>query len=106
MIKKAIFLLGIFISFVFAENVYAHRLNIHAYAKDGIVHVDAYYSARAKCKTCRVEVFEAVSGKKVIEGVTDSNGIFSFKIKEDISLKIIINDRMGHRTEYLLNNKD
>lgn len=103
MIKKTIFLVVIFIFFVFKEDVYAHRLNVYAYAKDGIVHVDAYYSGRAKCKNCRVEVFEAVGGEKVIEGITDSNGMFSFKIKEAVSLKIIINDKMGHRAEYLFN---
>jgi nickel transport protein len=106
MIKKAIFLLVIFILLVFAGNVYAHRLNVYAYAKDGIVHVDSYYSGKAKCKTCRVEVFDRVTGKKIAEGATDSNGMFLFKIKEIISLKIVINDRMGHRAEYLLDSKE
>jgi len=101
-----LFLILFLISAIFASTAYAHRLNIHAYVKDGAIYVESYYSTNAKCRNCIVEVFEGESRKKIIEGATDENGMFSFKVKTASPLRIIVNDRMGHRSVYNMDIKE
>lgn len=115
---RIIMILVIGLSALWPASAYAHRLNLFAVVKDGEVRVESYYSGGARCKGCRVEVFNAESGMKVKDGLTDETGIFSFKIvrasslyhqkSETLggSLRIVVNDRMGHRDEYLLKNED
>jgi nickel transport protein len=96
-LKKILLFTFLFI-FLPVFSTYAHRLNIFAEIKDQDVIVSSYYSGSAKCKDCRVEIYS--DGRKIEEGKTDENGIFQFKLKLPVSLKIVVSDRMGHRAEY------
>lgn len=91
---------------VFATFAYAHRLNIFTKVDKGVVYIETYYSGGAKCKKCKVEVFDAIHGKKIVDDLTDDSGIYSLKLEKPLSIKIVVKDRMGHREEYLLKEKD
>ena len=89
-------------AFCIITNAYAHRVNIYAYAENGMVHSKSYFSDGKKCKNCVLEVFDKKSGTKLLEGKTDEEGRFSFKIPKATSLKLALRDGKGHRAEFTL----
>lgn len=98
-------LLWILLFFSLSVNLaYAHRLNVLVEVDGLEIKVSSYYSKKAKCKDCKVEVFS--EGQKIKEGRTDENGIFFFTIESPKSIKIVISDRMGHRAEYKIDKKE
>jgi nickel transport protein len=48
-----------------------------------------------------VEVFDP-DGKKLLEGQTDEEGAFSFKIPQKTDLRIVLEATMGHRAEFTM----
>ena len=81
---------------------YAHKVNIFAYAEDGMIHSESYFVDRAKCKNSPIEVFDGKEGTRLLEGKTDENGNFSFKIPKVTSLRLVLHASMGHQNEYTL----
>ncbi|MEW6214959.1 MAG: hypothetical protein AB1478_07145 [Nitrospirota bacterium] len=89
-------------AFCIITNAYAHKVNIYAYAENGMVHSDSYFVDGTKCKNSIVEVFDEKSGTKLLEGKTDEDGKFSFKIPKTTPLKLVLHASMGHQAEYTL----
>jgi hypothetical protein len=90
--------------FLSANLAYAHRLNVVAEVHGLEIKISSYYSAGAKCKDCRVEIFS--DNQKIKEGRTDEKGMFFFKTDSPKSIKIVISDRMGHRKEYEIDKRE
>jgi nickel transport protein len=82
--------------------VYAHKVSIYAYTENGMVHSESYFVDGSKCKNSVVEVFDGKDGAKLLEGKTDENGKFSFKIPKTTSLKLVLHASMGHQADYTL----
>ncbi|MGB9716371.1 MAG: hypothetical protein ACPL1G_08205 [Thermodesulfovibrionales bacterium] len=82
--------------------VYAHKVNIYAYAEDGMVHSESYFVDGSKCKNSVLEVFDEKDKTKLLEGKTDEEGKFSFKIPKATSLKLVLHASMGHQAEFIL----
>lgn len=82
------------------RNAYAHKVNIFAYAENGKIYAEGYFIDGSKCKNSLIEVFDEKSGKKLLEGYTNENGQFSFKIPSITSIKIVLNASMGHKSEF------
>ncbi len=88
---------------------WAHKVNVFAYVEGDTVVVEGYFSGNVKAQDSPVEVF-ASDGKKILEGKTDSKGMYSFKladlppIKGDI--KIVLDAGMGHRADFTLSMSD
>ncbi|MDO8723512.1 MAG: hypothetical protein Q7J31_14985 [Syntrophales bacterium] len=80
----------------------AHRVNIHAYAGDGMVHSESYFVDGTKCKNSPIKVFNEKTGTGLLEGRTDENGKFSFKIPQITSLRLVLPAGMGHHNEYTI----
>ncbi len=89
-----------------ASNVYAHKVSIYAYAEDGMVFSEGYFADGSRSRNSRVEVVEAETGKKLLEGTTDDNGRFSFKIPGVASLRLILHAGMGHQNDYTLSREE
>jgi nickel transport protein len=87
---------------LFASFVYAHKVNIYAYAEDGMVHSESYFVDGTKCKNSVLEVFDVRNGTKLLEGKTDEEGKFSFKIPKATSLRLVLHASMGHQAEFTL----
>ena len=95
-------LLFTFCCLIFVFNADAHKVNIYAYAEDGTVYSESYFVDGTKCKNSLLEVFDKKDGTKLIEGKTDEEGKFSFKIPKATSLKLVLHASMGHQAEFTL----
>ena len=81
-------------------SVFAHKVNIFAYVEGDKVYTESYFNDGKKCIDSKIEVFDN-QGNKLLEGLTDKEGEFSFEVpSEDGDLKIVLTVSMGHRAEY------
>jgi len=83
-------------------SVFAHKVNIFAYLEGDKVYTESYFNDGKKCINSKIEVFDN-QGNKLLEGLTDEEGMFSFKVPpEDVidgDLKVVLTASMGHRAE-------
>ena len=94
--------IGLILALLIGSNALAHKVNVFAYAEDGMVHTESYFSDGRKVMDSTVEVFDAKNNKLLLTGRTDKNGEFSFKIPQATGLRIVLTASMGHKNEYLL----
>jgi len=97
------FPLWVFVVFasVFPSTALAHNVNVFAYVEGDTVVTESYFSDGRKCRDCTIEVFDG-SGKKFLDGKTDTEGQFSFDIPAKADLVIRLTASMGHMAEYTL----
>jgi len=80
--------------------VFAHKVNIFAFVEGDKVYTESYFNDGKKCIDSKIEVFDN-QGNKLLEGLTDEEGAFSFEIPPgDGDLKIVLTASMGHQAEY------
>ena len=106
--KKKLYLILIFIFLIIIMiniSAFAHKVNIFAYVEEGKIYTESYFNDGKKCVESKIEVFDN-QGNKLLEGLTDEEGMFSFKIPpEDViggDLKLVLTASMGHRAEYII----
>jgi nickel transport protein len=87
---------------LFVSFANAHKVNIYAYAEDGMVYSESYFVDGTKCKNSVLEVFDGRDGTKLLEGKTDEEGKFSFKIPKVTSLKLVLHASMGHQADFTI----
>ena len=81
-------------------SVFAHKVNVFAYVEGEKIYTESYFNDGKKCIYSKIEVFDN-QGNKLLEGLTDKEGEFSFEVpSEDGDLKIVLTASMGHRAEY------
>jgi len=96
--KKKLYLIIIMINI----SAFAHKVNIFAYVEEGKIYTESYFSDGKKCIESKIEVFDN-QGNKLLEGLTDKEGAFSFEIPPgDGDLKLVLTASMGHRAEYII----
>ncbi len=93
--------LGMVAFVVFPGRATAHRVYIYAWVEGNKVHTESYFSSGAKVRHGRIVVF-GQKGEKLIEGVTDKEGRFSFPLPKQDRIRIVLDAAMGHRAEYVL----
>jgi nickel transport protein len=102
-LKNVGFLAGLMVIFLgIAVPAMAHKVNIFAYVEKGMVFTESYFPDGKKVEEGSVEVLDG-SGKKLLEGKTDREGLFSFPLpakKEDLT--IVLNASMGHKNSFVL----
>ncbi len=79
----------------------AHKVSIFAYAEDGKIYTESYFSDGKPAINGKVLVFDSQK-QKVMEGVTDKEGLFNFDIPKVDDLEIVINASMGHKDSFKL----
>lgn len=84
-----------------ASVVFAHKVNIFAYQEADTVYTESYFSDGTKVKDGIVEVYDR-QGTKLLEGKTDENGEFDFKLLKKDDLKIVLLTSLGHKNSYTL----
>jgi nickel transport protein len=97
-----IFLIASIIMVSISSIALAHKVNLFAYAEDGMVYTESYFSDGKKVVNSTIEVFDAENNKLLLTGKTDDNGEFSFRIPQATGLRIVLTASMGHKNEYLL----
>jgi len=102
-LKNVGFLAGLMVIFLgIAVPAMAHKVNIFAYVEKGMVFTESYFPDGKKVEGGSVEVLDG-SGKKLLEGKTDKEGLFSFPLpakKQDLT--IVLNASMGHKNSFIL----
>ena len=83
----------------------AHKVYLFAWAEGDQVMVDSYFSKAKKVQGGKIIVYDA-SGRKLLEGVTDEQGRFSFQAPQKTDLRLVVEAGMGHRGEFLLSAED
>ncbi|MES0350190.1 MAG: hypothetical protein ABUK19_05680 [Desulfobacteria bacterium] len=76
----------------------AHRVTIFAWVEGDTVHTQSKFSGRRAAKGCTVVVYDS-EGKQLLEGKTDENGEFSFKVPQKTALKVALKASVGHLAE-------
>lgn len=96
-------LLGLFMvgSFGLSQQALAHKLNLFAYAEGDTISVEGYFADGRKAQNSAVKVLDS-SGKVLVEGMTDGEGKYLFKVPQKSDLKIILNAGMGHQGEFAM----
>ncbi len=84
-----------------ASVVFAHKVNIFAYAEGDTVYTESYFSDGTKIKDGIVEVYDR-QGIKLLEGKTNEKGEFNFKPPKKNDLEIILLASLGHKNSYIL----
>ena len=93
--------LGVCILFFSIDIVQAHRVNLFAYVEGDTVHVESKFSGGKRVNAGKIIVLDAL-GTKLITGITDENGAFSFKVPKKTELKIVLEASTGHRAEWTI----
>lgn len=101
---------GLLLSLVFcacflASPALAHRVNIFAFVDGDAVEVECGFNRSQKVRQGTVEVFDAATGEKLTQGLTDDGGVFRFPVSEamveaghDLLVRIIAGE--GHQNEW------
>ena len=82
-------------------NALAHKVTIFGWVEGDTVFTESKFSGGKKAINAPVVVFDK-DGKKLLEGKTDNNGEFSFKIPKVTDLRIVLNAAMGHKAEWMI----
>jgi nickel transport protein len=88
--------------FVFsAETTSAHRVVVFAWIEGDTVFTQSRFPDGRNISNGQVNVFDP-DDNLLLDGKTDTNGEFSFKIPKPASLNIVLNAGMGHQGEWKL----
>ncbi len=103
--KNKLYLILIFIFLIIIMiniSAFAHKVNVFAYVEREKIYTESYFNDGKKCIDSKIEVFDN-QGNKLLEGLTDKEGKFSFEVSsENGDLKIVLTASMGHRAEYTI----
>jgi nickel transport protein len=83
----------------------AHRVNIFAWVEGDTVRVECKYPDGTKVHEGTIRVFDS-GGKELLNGKTNDQGEFAFKVPKQDDLKIVLEAGMGHRAEWKLSKQD
>ncbi len=99
---KFLLSLTLFISLLLVSSeASAHKVNIFAYAEEGMVYTEGYFPDGRKVEGGKVEVYDS-QGNKLLEGTTTKEGTFDFKIPKVDDLKIVLIATMGHKNSFTI----
>jgi len=87
--------------FIPGRPLHAHSVYIYAWVEGDTVYTESYFGSNKRVMGGLVKVFDP-SGKKLLEGKTNEQGEFSFKIPEKTDLRIVLDATMGHGAEFIL----
>lgn len=77
----------------------AHKVMIFAWVEGDTVYTQSKFSGGRKAKNSTVVVYDN-EGNQLLEGKTDKEGQFSFKVPRKTDLKIVLKGSMGHMAEW------
>ena len=90
---------------LFASPALAHKVNLFAYAEGGMIYSESYFPDGKPVSDAKVLVYDSQS-KLLLEGRTDKNGLFNFKIPKLDDITIVLEASMGHKNSFKLRKSD
>ena len=88
-----------------AASALAHRVNIFAWTEGDQVVAECGFNGGSKVKQGQVVVFDAATGAKLVEGLTDDQGVYRFPLSaanKGHGLRIVIKAGEGHQNEWTM----
>ncbi len=79
----------------------AHRVTIFAWVEGDRVFTESKFGGGRKAVGAKVAVFDR-EGTQLLEGKTDEEGAFSFKVPKLTDLRIVLKPGPGHRAEWTI----
>lgn len=80
---------------------HAHGVNVFAWVEGDTVYVESKFSGGKKVKAGKIIVTDS-RGAELLNGTTNDQGEFSFKIPKKTALKIVLLAGAGHRAEWVI----
>jgi len=80
---------------------FAHKVTIFAWVEGDTVHTQSKFSGGKRAQNSTVVVYD-MDGNQLLEGKTDENGEFSFKVPKKTGLKVALKASMGHLAEWTI----
>ncbi len=80
---------------------WAHKVSIFAWVEGDTVHTQSKFSGGKRPKNSTVVVYD-MDGNQLLEGKTNENGEFSFKVPQKTALKVALKASMGHLAEWTI----
>ncbi|KAA0258621.1 hypothetical protein FHQ18_05535 [Deferribacter autotrophicus] len=96
--KKLIIVL--FFLLILTMSSFAHKLNIFAYTENGKIFVSTYFVDGTPCKNCTLTLYK--EDNEILNAKTDNNGEFSTDLKWEEPIKIVVEETLGHKGEFIL----
>jgi nickel transport protein len=90
---------------IFAGSASAHKAVIFAWVEGDTVFTQSKFSRGRKAVNSIVVVYDT-DGNQLLDGKTDKNGEFSFKVPKKSALKIVLKASMGHLAEWTIPAKE
>ncbi len=105
--RRTVFFLTTLLLFVsVAASAYAHSVVLWCYVENNRVNVEAFFGGGAKkVQNGKILVVDK-NGKKLLEGVTDKKGLFSFDPPVQDDMTIVVEVDSGHQTTFDLTKQD
>ncbi len=91
----------LFVVLSFSGTAVAHKMNLFAYAEGGTIFTESYFPDGRAVEGGKVLVYDS-KDTLLLEGVTDTEGLFNFDIPKGDDLKIVIDAGMGHKNSFTL----
>ncbi len=88
-----------------AASAYAHATVLWCYVENNRVYVEAFFMGGGKAQGSKVFVVDK-NGKKLLEGVTDKEGLWNFKPPFQGDMTIVLRVDSGHGAEFELTKQD
>jgi nickel transport protein len=79
----------------------AHKVTIFAWVEGDTVYTQSKFSGGKRAQNSTVVVYD-MDGNQLLEGKTDENGEFSFKVPKKTGLKVALKASMGHLAEWTI----
>jgi nickel transport protein len=97
-----IYLLSVILWLAFSiVPAWAHKVTIFAWVEGDTVHTQSKFSGGKRAKNSTVVVYDK-EGNLLLEGKTNENGEFSFKVPKKTDLKVALKASMGHLAEWTI----
>ena len=104
-LKKLSIALVFTLFLTFTSTVHAHKIYLFAWIEGGMVFTQSYFKGKKRVSGGLIRVLNSYD-KVLLEGKTDEKGEFSFNIPQKTDLRIVLDDTMGHRAEYLIKGEE
>jgi len=99
---RPVFLFSLIIFVIlFDMPAFAHKVSIFAWVEGNTVYTQSKFSGGKRAKNSSVIIFDS-NGNKLLEGKTNENGEFSFRIPKKTALKVVLKASMGHMAEWTI----
>lgn len=84
-----------------SASVSAHNVTVFAWVDGDTIHTQSKFGGGKRAKNAPILVYDS-KDVLLLDGKTDEEGMFSFKIPQKTALKIVLKASMGHMAEWRL----